>query len=144
MVFVVLTLFLAGCAKAPPPEPAMCTLDNGEVLDATGRADGVYGVEAAKLATEPLVPLAQLQLDESGVDQASGKRWLGFTLGAESAKRVEAFTAEPAGRSVAIVSGGVVASHHKVREPIKGEKVKVSCCDARACEQLVKVMAQPR
>jgi preprotein translocase subunit SecD len=86
-----------------------------------------------------LIPWAGLHLDQSGVDAASGKKWLELTVSDEGAKKLEAFTSAPEGRSVAMVSGGQVASHHKIREALKTSKVKISCCDARACERLLKL-----
>ncbi len=142
-VFVALMLSMAsGCLKAPPPEPAACSLGDGPALDVSGRADGIYGVENGSVAAQPLVPLAQVQLTDTGVDAASGKRWLHLTLSDEGSKRVAEFTSHPEGRSVAVVAAGAVASHHKIREALLSPQVQVSCCDPSACERLLKLFGR--
>jgi preprotein translocase subunit SecD len=138
--FVVLALLSLGCTRpAPTVEPgSSCVLDDGKVLDVTGRADGIYGVRGEQVDAEALVPWKELTLEESGVDASNGKPWLHLTVSDHGAKRLAEFTSTQKDRSIATVFGGALVSHHKIRAALTGPKLQISCCDPRACERLIK------
>ncbi|MFO0552281.1 MAG: hypothetical protein U0271_28095 [Polyangiaceae bacterium] len=122
---------LSGCSK----KPTTCELSPALVADASGRPDGLYGVDGDRLGAQPLMRFDELALVEHGVDEASGKPWLHVHMKDPNSHALADFTQAPEGRSLAVVVGGQVASHHKLRTPTTGSDFQVSCCNPAACER---------
>lgn len=69
--------------------------------------------------------------------------YLSFTP--EAADALERVTTEHAGKeSVAVLIGGKVASVHKIRTPITGGKLQISCCGPGVCDHLRRQLAGAR
>lgn len=142
---LLLLLSVAACRK---PEAATtgesCTIDDdGGTLDVTGRADGVYGVRGERVDAKPLVHVDKTIKLGAGVDAASGKRFVQMRLSADDARALGEFTSSPGGlgdKRMAVVAGGELASVHKIRQPITGLEVQVSCCNPRACDRWEKAL----
>jgi hypothetical protein len=132
VVLAALAVTVAEC-NAPPP-PATCDVPEHLAVDARGRPDGVYGLEGDTLPVAPLVRFPSLALGSTGVDAASGKRFLRLHAAEPDAAALVAFTAKPAGRSIAVVVGGEVACHHKIKSPVTAD-FQVSCCNPAACDR---------
>jgi hypothetical protein len=124
---------LLACHHAPPT--SSCALSDGRVLDASGRADGFYGVVGERVGESPLARFEHMTKLSEGVDARSGKRWIRFRLADEEALAAREFTASPQGKSVAVVIAGEVACQHKLRTQVQGPEVQVSCCNPLACDQ---------
>ncbi len=130
-----LTLALVGCHRDASVGDT-CSIDDAGALDIAGRSDGFYGVVGQQVQPAPLARFEHVQRTGTGVEASSGKRWIGLRLGPEDAQALRQFTADPAGKSIAVITGGEVASRHKVRVPLQTADVQVSCCNPRACERL--------
>lgn len=131
---------LAACGSKE--EPAACTIDDGPPLDASGRADGIYGVLDGKLAPAPIAPFEAMSLTGTGADAESGKRWVGVHLRDAEAKALRDFMSGPKPRGIAVVVAGKVASAHKVREALTGSDAQVSCCDPKACDRWLEILGR--
>jgi len=60
----------------------------------------------------------------------------------EAAETLERVTTELAGKGgVAVLIGGKVASAHKIRTPITGGKLQISCCGPGVCDHLRRQLA---
>ena len=118
-------------AARKPPDPCARTED-GHVLDVRGRVDGLYGIQDDVVAAKPLATLSDIARTGAGIDD--GKRWIGMKLSDPKTADFLTFTSAPAGRSVALVVDGHVASQHKVRVPITSGYLHVSCCNPSACD----------
>jgi preprotein translocase subunit SecD len=129
-----LALALVGCHRDTAGDT--CSIDDAGALDIAGRADGFYGVVGQQVQPAPLARFERVQRTAAGVEASSGKRWIGLRLGPEDAQALRQFTADPEGKSIAVIAGGEVASRHKVRVPLQTADVQVSCCNPRACERL--------
>jgi hypothetical protein len=140
LVKLALLLSLAEPAACSRPSPASCSIDSGPALEVTGRGDGIYGVVDGRVDRAPLATFDKIALNGTGVDNASGKRWVGLHLADAEARAVGAFTSGPKPRGIAVVVDGVLASTHKVREAISSSDVQVSCCDPRACDHWLKIL----
>jgi hypothetical protein len=99
------------------------------------RADGIYGVIGDKVGDAPLVRFADMTRTAKGVDEESGKPWFQFHLSGDAPRALHEFSAAPEGRSILVVVAGRVAAMHKIRVPLEGDGIQVSCCDPRACER---------
>jgi preprotein translocase subunit SecD len=130
-----LTLALTACHRDAPTGDT-CSIDDAGALDIAGRSDGFYGVVGQQVQPSPLARFEHVQRTGTGVEASSGKRWIGLRLGPEDAQALRQFTADPAGKSIAVIAGGEVASRHKVRVPLETADVQVSCCNPRACDRL--------
>jgi hypothetical protein len=137
-VLAALLAMMLGCqpARVAQPQGSSCSID-GVSLDVSGREDGLYGVRDGQLEGAPIARLATMQLAGTGVNAEDGKRWLGLQLSEDDARRIEDFTRFPERLGIAVVAGGKLVSHHKVRQALTSPRVQVSCCDARACERVV-------
>ncbi len=135
---LVVAFVLAGCRAAPAV--VQCDVPEGVALQAKGRPDGVYGVIGDEVGATPLQRLEHLTLAAQGIDDASGKRWLKLHAAGDDARALIDFTSQPRGRSIVLVFGGEVASHHKLRAPIEGVDFQVSCCNPDACDRWLKVL----
>jgi preprotein translocase subunit SecD len=139
---LLLLLVFAGCAKPAPG--SRCDVAPHVALDAKDRADGVYGVVGDAIEKTPLQTFDHVTLSGEGVDAASGKRWLKIHAALADGARLSGFTRAPENRSIAVVVGGEVASHHKIRQPIDGADFQVSCCDPAACDRWLAILKKPR
>ena len=130
-------VLLGGCGASRPAATgaAFCTADGAPTPDVAGRADGVYGVVDGRAGPQPLARFDRIVRTGEGVDPQSGKPWLRFRLGEDEARAIEEFTRVPAGRAIAVVVGGQVASLHKVKVPIRTRDLQLSCCNPRACDR---------
>lgn len=137
-----LTLVLCACHRDAPPGDA-CTIDDAGALDIAGRSDGFYGVVGQQVQPTPIARFDHVQRTSSGVEASSGKRWIGLRLAPEDALSLQRFSADPAGKSIAILAGGEVASRHKIRVPLQTADVQVSCCNPRACDRLQTLVPGP-
>jgi len=133
VVVVAISLGAMGCR--PKATSSTCNVPERVALDAAGRADGIYSVIGDALEAAPVVRFQQLTLMTEGVDVESGKRWLRMRTAEPDASRMADFTSKPEGRSVAVVVGGVVACHHKIRTPITSPDIQLSCCNPAACDR---------
>jgi hypothetical protein len=133
LTLIFVALFLSSCRDGA--RQASCALGDGRVLDASHRDDGFYGVRGEHVEEAPLARFDHMTKLSEGVDVDSGKRWIRFRLTEEDARAVHEFTADLRDRSVAVVVGGEVACHHKLRDPVLGSDVQVSCCNPRACDR---------
>ena len=132
-----IALLGGACTELGPPPSAgeSCALtEDGGVLDVRGRANGLYGVQNDVVAEKPFATIADITRTGAGVDPASGKRWIGMKLSDPKTADFVTFTSAPAGRSLALVVDGQVASKHRVRVPITSGRVQVSCCNPSACD----------
>jgi hypothetical protein len=138
VVVAALAVVLAGCRAAPTA--LTCDVPEAVALQAAGRPDGIYGVFGDQVGATPLQRLEHLTLSAQGIDDASGKRWLKLHASGDDARALVDFTKEPRGRSIVLVFGGEVASHHKIRVPIESVDFQVSCCNPDACDRWLKVL----
>jgi preprotein translocase subunit SecD len=120
-------------------------------------ANGVYAVEAGNargkslairqyegkdlvLDTENFVPLVvegkpQIHRDARG-------SWLTVQLAPEAAKRLEDLTRSHMDRSVAVVINDKILSAPKVRSVITDGKARVTPCEDRSCETLLRELSK--
>ena len=139
-----LALMVAGCKQETPPAPGeSCSLnDDGRVVDVAGRPDGIYGLTSDVVPNAPLASVASVKKTGEGVEPSSHKRWIGLHLSDEGARAIKDFTKDPAGKRMAVIAGGKLASVHKVREPIVSADMQVSCCDPTACDRWSALLAK--
>ena len=139
-----IALALGACRRsgeATPSSGESCTIETGDggVLDVTGRADGVYGIEDDHLGATPLVRFENISKTGEGVDAKSGRRWLAMHLADADARTLRDFTAGVTGapplKRIAVVAGGELASVHKVRTTITSSDLQLSCCNPKACDR---------
>ncbi len=142
MMGLVLVLAPTACHRDAPAGDT-CSIDDAGALDIAGRSDGFYGVVGQQVQPAPLARFERVQRTGTGVEASSGKRWIGLRLGPQDAQTLREFTADPAGKSIAVIAGGEVASRHKVRVPLQTADVQVSCCNPRACERLQSLIPGP-
>lgn len=126
------------------PEAPTCALPDGRVFDIAGRGDGLYGVEGDRVGDTPLASFEGMVRTDDGVDAESGKPWIAVRLSPADAERLHAWSAEPEGKSIAVVADGALASRHKLRATLEGRDFQVSCCDPRACARWRTLLAAGR
>jgi hypothetical protein len=135
-------ILLGACAK--PPSGSTCDVAPRIALEAKDRGDGLYGVVGDAIEKVPLQTFDRLRLSGEGVDAASGKRWLKLHAAPADGAALSAFTRAPQGRSIAVVIGGEVACHHKIREAVNGSDFRLSCCNPAACDRWLEVLNAKR
>ena len=146
IVFALLAMLALGACKKIESSGTMCGFaEDGGAIDAKGRPDGVYGVRDDQLGAAPLVTFDTMKKTGEGLDPSSGKRWIGVHLGDAEARAVRDFTSDPNGKKqMAIVSGGEIASIHKVKQAVTGTDVQVSCCNPIACDRWNTTLTTPK
>lgn len=137
---LLVALAIAGCHHASTD--ATCDVPDRVGLEAKGRSDGIYGVIGDEVEKTPLQHFEDLTLTSQGVDTESGKRWLRLHASGDDAHALADFTARTEGRSLAVVIGGEVACHHKIRAPVAGDDFQVSCCNPTACDRWIDKLAK--
>ena len=83
------------------------------------------------------VPLVLASRPEAVKDEA-GQLRIHLTLARENAEALERLTRGNVGRQVAVLIAGDVVTVHKVRDPISGGKVQVTCCAEGTSDYLLK------
>jgi hypothetical protein len=124
-----------GSGTRSEPAPSSCELPSRMHFVVGDRADGIYGVIGDAVGDAPLLRFTDMIRTEHGVDAESKKPWFQFRLSGDAPRALREFSATPSGRSILVIVGGRVAARHKIRQPLDGDGIQVSCCDPRACER---------
>lgn len=104
----------------------------------------MYGVTNGQIEPTPFATVEVITKTGEGVDPASGKRWIGLRLEGEQARALRDYTSFPTGKRIAVVAHGEVASLHKVREPIMSTDFQISCCNPKACDRWLELLAHKK
>lgn len=115
-------------------------LSNREQLVAHDQTFGGFDSKAPPMflvvAESPQVPLTLSALPERHEDK-DGRAFVTLKFNEEISRMLKRFTKDNVGGKIAVVVGGKVATRHKVREPISGGEVRISCCAEGACDHLI-------
>ncbi len=109
---------------------APAAVDEGPARSFLLREEGAVALE---LAAEPVA-----SEDEEGRGQ------IALTLTPRAGRALADLSRRVAGGQLAVVVGGVVISCHKVREPLAGDRVLISCCAPGAYERLCQQLQAAR
>ncbi|MBI4880173.1 MAG: hypothetical protein HY812_11020 [Planctomycetes bacterium] len=91
------------------------------------------GAVALELAAEPLAS-----------EDEEGRRQIALTLTPGAGRALADLSRRVVGGQLAVVIGGEVISCHKVREPLLGDSVVISCCAPGAYERLCRELRAAR
>lgn len=137
---VAVLLACAACKKVESSGAVCGYAEDGTAIDVHGRPDGLYTVSDDRVALAPLVTFDRMKKTGEGLEAGSGKRWVGIHFEEGESKALRDFGAETSERrsarkQLAIVAGGEIASITKLKGPIAGSDVRVSCCNPQACDR---------
>lgn len=86
---------------------------------------------------DTFVPIVLKQTPEKTQDTTDRTQfWLQISLADGAASKLETFTRENLGGTVAIVVGGKVVTMHKIKSVVTGGKLQISRCGDNGCQVL--------
>ena len=149
--FLLAALALAGCSDAPEQlvergvYEVVSVVEEPATLPAAGPGERWFPYAPSAVDDGPprrfllredgAVPL-ELARDPVYSEDEEGRKQIALTLTPEAGSALADLTRRLVGGRVAVVIGGEVISFHKVREPILGNGVVISCCAPGAYERL--------